>query len=271
MYYGFNLSFEKDVPEQVLLYRECDFQKELRDLVEQVIINEDVSIIYKHADIIKKWFPENGYHIFISHSHKDVNLAKYIANKLYACYGIKSFIDSEFWGCVDEIISDINHKHFTCGDDNDQLSYEPCMRVASNFYLILADALLDAIRLSDSCWFLNTSNSIHCNESLEEATYSPWIYSELKYTSVIKKSWHPYRPQVATEARRNVAASIKKISESKNVNVEYIVPLDHLIPVDCHTMERILKKQINSIGSTRSLDKHSHFYWLNSIYNEIIR
>jgi len=240
--------------------------------MEKAIKGNDVSIIYKHAEIIRNWFPKGGYHIFISHSHKDVDVAKYIANKLYSHYGIKSFIDSEFWVYVDEIISEINHKNFPCGENNEYLSYEPCMRVASNFYLILADALLDAINLSDSCWFLNTSNSIHCTESLKNATYSPWIYSELKYTSVIERRWHEDRPLVSTESLVNAANDrFNKISESANVSVEYIAPLEHLTPVSENVMNKILNKGINDIELPNATCKHAHFYWLNSIYDEMFK
>ncbi|WP_159282110.1 hypothetical protein [Rahnella variigena] len=270
MKFGFNITFDTNIPEQTLVYQTSNFKKELKGVIEEAISKSDVSVIYKHAEVVNNWFPKGGYHIFISHSHKDANRAKYIANKLYENYGIKSFIDSEFWGYVDEIISEINHEHFPCGENNEYLIYESCMKVASNFYLILGDALLDAINLSDSCWFLNTSNSIHCTDSLEKATYSPWIYTELKYTSVIERNWHPEREVIALESIIKAGNGMEKISESANVCVEYIAPLNHLITVTENKLELILDKKIGDIGSLKHRN-NKHFYWLNSIYEELFK
>ncbi|MCU6368110.1 hypothetical protein [Enterobacter quasiroggenkampii] len=268
MKFGFNITFDRLFDEQTLKYETSDFNKELKKVIKDAIDKKDISVIYKHSDVVKNWFPKGGYHIFISHSHKDANTAKYIANKLYDNYGIKSFIDSEFWGHVDAIISEINHEHFPCGDNNEYLIYDSCMKVASNFYLILADALLDAINLTDSCWFLNTPNSIHCTDTLEMATFSPWIYSELKYTSVIERRWHPKRKFVATESFIKAGQGMEKISESANVSVEYIAPLEHLIPVSENTMNLIMDNEIGDIGNLKYQDDKC-FYWLNSIYREM--
>ncbi|MFX2608368.1 hypothetical protein V6282_06975, partial [Enterobacter mori] len=70
MKFGFNITFDRFFDEQTLKYGTSDFNKELKKVIKDAIDKKDISVIYKHSDVVKNWFPKGGYHIFISHSHK---------------------------------------------------------------------------------------------------------------------------------------------------------------------------------------------------------
>ncbi|WP_048609174.1 toll/interleukin-1 receptor domain-containing protein, partial [Providencia rettgeri] len=173
-------------------YGQDNLIKEIKSILD--IDEEKKEVKIKHNDIIKNWFPESDCHIFMSHSHKDKNIAIKIANYLYANYKIKTFIDSYFWQFVDDAIYEINSNYSKNPKPNDHLlRYDSSLRVGTNFYLTLSNALMDTIDKSDCCIFLNTENSIFNINSESESTYSPWIYTELNILDKIRKNPHKDR------------------------------------------------------------------------------
>ena len=59
---------------------------------------------YTHNGVINAsklqdaWFAQQRAEVFISHSHKDLNLAASLAGWLESSFGVRSFIDSTVWG-----------------------------------------------------------------------------------------------------------------------------------------------------------------------------
>lgn len=215
-----------------------------------VVDDEKKEVKIKHEDILNDWFPESGCHIFLSHSHQDKNIAIKIANHLYQNYKIKTFIDSDFWQFVDDAINEINNEYSKCPSPQDHLlRYDSCLMVGTNFYLTLSNALMDAIDKSDCCLFLNTEKSIKKIGTEVEATYSPWIYTELNILEKIRINPHKDRNLVFSagmedmgiELEKALASNSKVTTESYKFSVEYVVdPSFKLSTIDSDTFGLIL-------------------------------
>lgn len=254
-----------------LLYETGTIEKKLKEIIKtQAIDGKEVAII-DHKELLENWFPETGCHIFMSHSHKDEAIAINIANKLYRTYGIKTFIDSKFWGYVDKAISEINHLHSKCESDPKYLDYERSMRVASNFYIVLVNALTDGIFKSDSCWFLNTDNSLNASDDSGEGTYSPWLYTEINYTSTVRQVPHPARPKIAQESAGTAMDAINGSadfikSQSRDFSIRFSADKEHMHKVDNQRLNAIVFDKNTSINH-QHINPEEPFTNLDLIYN----
>ncbi|MCH5049003.1 MULTISPECIES: toll/interleukin-1 receptor domain-containing protein [Pectobacterium] len=225
-----------------------DIVKKIKSIA--VVDDEKKEVTIKHEDILNDWFPESGCHIFLSHSHQDKSIAIKIANNLYQNYKIKTFIDSDFWQFVDDAINEINSEYSKCPAPQDHLlRYDSCLMVGTNFYLTLSNALMDAIDKSDCCLFLNTEKSIKKIGTEIEATYSPWIYTELNILEKIRINPHKDRSidfpagmeNMGIELEKALASNSKITTESYKINVEYVVdPSFKLSTIDSDTFGLIL-------------------------------
>lgn len=63
------------------------------------------------ARIEEDWFPSIDADVFISHSHKDQELAIGLAGWLHELFGISSFIDSCVWGYADDLLKQIDRNY----------------------------------------------------------------------------------------------------------------------------------------------------------------
>jgi len=229
--------------EHELEYDTENIGKRLKEIIKFQAVNGGEIAMVEHKELLDEWFPDAGCHIFISHSHKDKGLAIAIANKIHKKYGVKSFIDSEFWGYVDKAIYEINSEFSRSLGDENYLDYEKCMRVASNFYLILSNALTDGIFHSDSFWFINSGNAFDAVNKASEGTYSPWLYTELNYTKTVALSPHPKRPvmileSAGLESMGNDGWIIK--SASRNFSVRFTPEKSHLTKVSSESLKDVL-------------------------------
>lgn len=157
-----------------------------RVLREAIIARRNGDQIKIDADQIQQnIFPNyKKYDVFISHSHQDLELVQKFAYYLRNTLGLKVFIDSEVWGYVDDLLMSVNNQYAKIGEK--LYDYKKCNLNASVIYLMLSNAIHDVINETECLFFINTPNSINSEENIEETTESPWIYDELKTTSIIK-------------------------------------------------------------------------------------
>lgn len=143
------------------------------------------------SEIKKLLLPSKRYDIFISHSHKDLELAKGFANYLYLFFNVTCFIDSLYWGNIDELQNELNELHLTYDGvtKKSYYDYEKTLQVAKHADMILASALTEMIDNCECVFFLNTDSSvIRGTEAISKnETYSPWIYHEVFTTTIIQK------------------------------------------------------------------------------------
>lgn len=138
------------------------------------------------------WFPSVDTHVFISHSHKDIESVKKLEKWLYQQFGIKSFVDSKVWGYADKLLKKIDDEYCVKQDTNygSIYDYEKRNISTSHVYMILATSLLKMINKIDYIFFLNTPRSLSLN-NIHQFTYSPWIYYELLLLKYIRQKQHP--------------------------------------------------------------------------------
>ncbi|MGO4998347.1 hypothetical protein [Oceanisphaera sp. W20_SRM_FM3] len=169
--------------------------------------------------LIEEWFPQGDYHVFISHSHKDLHLAEMLANWLHENFGIKSFIDSHVWGYADDLLERLNKDYAKINDYT--YNYGPVMSHAAHVYIMLSTALTEVINKSDGLFFINTKNAL-CGVNFSDydnsRTSSPWIMHELKVSSIIAENRRA-QSVIGTEAYK---------SESASAEFSYKVSTKHL-------------------------------------------
>lgn len=116
--------------------------------------------------------------VFISYSHKDENIAKYIAYELMK-ERKTVFFDYLYWGNIDDALKVYDNKN--CKKDNGYYSYEERNKSTSLFHMILVDSIWKTIENCKTFILIKTQNS-----SILEKTYSPWIYLEVEIVNRLK-------------------------------------------------------------------------------------
>lgn len=161
------------------------------------------------------WFPKIHADIFLSHSHADEDLVIAFAGWLKNIFGLNVFIDSCIWGYSKDLQKIIDGRYSR--NDNGKYNYDKVLYASSQVHMMLNTALMQMIDNCECIIFVNTPNSVKPNEVVDKIV-SPWIYSEIGMTKLIKKkskSNHRY----------------KMLFEDKNfskLEVEYNIDTDHL-------------------------------------------
>lgn len=146
-----------------------------------------------NADILKEgFFPtafRKRYQVFISHSHKDIDLVKRLANVLYARFGVRCFVDSMVWENMTDLLKALDEQYCRrplCGYD-----YNKRNMSTAHVHAMLSIALLEMIEQCECCIFVQSENSIIPSLKLkgisdEDKTFSPWIYEEINYMNMLQ-------------------------------------------------------------------------------------
>ena len=180
------------------------------------------------------WFPQVKTDIFLSHSHKDEELAIALSGFFYEYFGLETFIDSCIWGYSDKLLSIIDKRYCRLDEINrpNSYSYEQRNYSTSHVHMMLSTALSMMIDNTECVMFLNTPNSVTPEDTILK-TESPWIYSEIAMTRLIRqKLLDNYRMQPIMES---FSAGGKL---EKSLKIEYNISLDHLENIDNHILAR---------------------------------
>ncbi len=114
--------------------------------------------------------------VFLSHSHADKNKALKVKDYLEEYLDAECvFIDSLFWDYKDDVLNELE-------------KYDNTSKIKDAFTLILRESLQDVIEKCPYFVFLQSNNSVSCNQDLSCITYSAWIYEELKIAHSIRES-----------------------------------------------------------------------------------
>lgn len=263
MFAGFNLKIDKDS-----FFDERDFEnykrrwrnslsegdkEKLKESLEHYVEVEELN----GTEIQNDWFPNIDADIFISHSHKDKELAQAFAGWVKSNFNLTCFIDSDVWGYVDDLLEGMNDQFSNkrCEGGHVLYNYQSCNKVAEHVHMMLSTALQKMIDKTEAVILLNTDHSIKINyENKMNTSYSPWIYSEILFTSVVRR-----KPLLVY---RRYAALEHAVSESKGMlafaqlNILYAVPLDHLMLLTENDLREWKEKrqQISEAEEPYSLD-----------------
>ena len=193
MFTGYNLVVE-DRYKSIFEYYEsrgrnhlADQKASFKEKIKDYIINGVGDGTKMESD----WFPQIEADIFISHSHADEALATGIAGWLNSNFGLRCFIDSCVWNYCDDLLDKINAQFSDKRKDSNGgylYDYKKCNVASKHVNTMLSVALQKMIDKTEMVLLLNTSNSVTSYENVyEEVTYSPWIYSEITCTQIVRK------------------------------------------------------------------------------------
>jgi len=236
MFIGYNLDLNNNHD----LFGNKNYEEEFKmQEIENKSILKEVTLngIVNATDIEKDWFPGIKADIFLSHSHKDEVLTKHLAGWLEHNFGLTCFIDSTVWGYADELLHFINNQYSDKRKRKNSFlyNYNKCNKASSHVNCILTIALQKMIDKVEAIFFINTRNSIENYENISKnSTYSPWIYTEIISTQLIRKrKLSEYREKILTES-----GLIKKTADIQEVlKIRYNVSLEHFVDLSLKNLQ----------------------------------
>ena len=204
----------------------------------------------------KEWFPEIKADIFISHSHMDEKLAKGLAGWLYDTFGLRCFIDSCVWRNSDKLLEEIYDEY---SDKQDKptggciYNHKKCNTASKHVNTMLTIALYKMIDKTEVTFVLNTNHAIpKYKDVYQQATYSPWIYSEIVCTEIVrKKPISEYRDKICLEH----SVGQRKFKNDGFI-AEYEVSLENLKKIEMQCL----------VEWEKSYNKNKVKYPLDSLY-----
>lgn len=180
------------------------------------------------ASLEKEWFPDIKVDVFISHSHNDEEEAIKLAAWLYENFKLTSFIDSFVWGSSDKLLKKIDSMY--CKQDSGYYDYEKRNFSTSHVHMMLSIALGKVMHKSETIIFLNTSKSISTEETINNSTYSPWIYSEIFTANIIEK--------IPPKRYKKVSTGKFELSEEqKSLSIKHTLELDKFIDLNYRDLQ----------------------------------
>lgn len=219
MYKGYNLKLDWESPGHYEIGNQLynDTNAQIRSTLKNFI---SANGIVQATKLQENWFPQINADVFISHSHKDRDMAIALAGLLSHHCKLNVFIDSCIWGHADELLKEIDNI-FCHNDENDTYFYEKRNISTSHVHMMLSTALTMMMDRSECLFFLNTPNSIQSKEIMAR-TVSPWLYAELSMSKLI-------RQRKLSEYRKEFAKSrVENKTLSEDFHFEYDISLDHL-------------------------------------------
>ncbi|MFJ7007930.1 hypothetical protein [Pseudomonas putida] len=126
-------------------------------------------------------------HVFLSHSHADEKRAIELAIELRD-RGINVFVDSCVWGASQHLLEKLIAYYAEQKGGGQPLSEREVSDLAAGVHLMLVGALQEMIDRTELFVFLNTEKSVPLKAyEGSDRTFSPWIYSELQFSSMVRR------------------------------------------------------------------------------------
>lgn len=151
----------------------------------ELFLKKDKSLDGKK--IIDSWFPEIKADIFLSHSHNDRETVIALTGWLNHHFNLTVFIDSCVWGCDNDLCKILDNKYSQSKVQKGNYDYEKVILSSSHVHMMLSSALASMIDKTECVIFYETPRTSKKFEETEE-TESPWIYSELLFTEIVRQT-----------------------------------------------------------------------------------
>lgn len=140
------------------------------------------------------WFPDVDVDVFLSHSHRDEDLAIIFAGYLKHELGLDVFIDSCLWGYADNLLRNLDNRY--CRKGPHTYSYRMRNQTTTHVHMMLAAALKRTIEQSRCAIVMSTPQMVSTRYK-DSRTCSPWIYFEMEVIDGRIPTW---RRQALTES-----------------------------------------------------------------------
>ncbi|CEQ22080.1 Uncharacterised protein [[Clostridium] sordellii] len=249
MYKCYRLQYDGDLEELIKEYGEKG--KKLMGTKKESV-RKNLESYFKEKNVIdftsiqEDWFPIVQSDIFISHSHKDIDVINALAGWFKEKFDVEVFVDSYIWEYCDELLREIDEKY--CRQPNGEFfDYYKRNFSTTHVHLTLSSALNKMIDSTECVIFVETENSISLKNDIEVGTNSAWIYSELLATRILGKKI-PERLISKIEKRQK-----EKYSLNEAYDALFRGKIDHFIPLSANDLEKIGKMELN--GDKAYLDK----------------
>ena len=212
------------------------FIKEGKGVRDRVRKNVEAKIVsgkwvLSGSNIESNWFPQIQNHIFLSHSHQDEDLALAIAGMLKHWFDLDVFIDSAVWGYYAELGKQIFSKIVDLrGIISNDKKVELRNSVVSHVHCMLTKSLIQMMDQCECLMLLNTPASIGIRDIQgAQETYSPWIYTEVEMSRMLRTHLDPRRPK-----QMMIKESVEHFAMDEDVKdiISYPLNLDHLTRVE---------------------------------------
>lgn len=203
-------------------------------------------------------------HIFISHSHDDIEEVKKFAYAIEQVFGVSCFIDSMVWENMTNVIKAFDNV-YSLSTDGKSYSYKKCNYSSAHVHTMLATALLEMINDCECFLFIGSKNStlkLNYFRDHSDATLSPWIYEENTFVKYIK----PIIPEwlLRKRERRYFSGGIGRINEDRKLNIAYKLDMSTFHPISAELLldlheERLLENDFlyglyDSSGALQQLE-----------------
>ena len=177
----------------------------------------------------KLWFPHGKYHVFISHSSKDINMARFLANWLEVNCDLKCFIDADVWLNAYEILAEIDSTHLTKKWVGSELVYNYNERnlSTSHVYSMLSIALMEAIDSIECPIFIESKKSVPLKTSIQDKTLSPWIYEEVNFMNKLRRKEPSRLRDIKYFSAENHTILLEKAFDS--LKISHTIPTEGLV------------------------------------------
>ncbi|WP_212633394.1 hypothetical protein [Pseudomonas fluorescens] len=190
--------------------------------------------------IVAEWFPPVKADVFLSHSHKDEPAIIALSGWLHKQFGLSCFIDSSIWGYSADLLKMIDDEY--CYDKERKIyNYDDRNKSTSHVHMMLSTALTKTMDSCECVFFVNTPNSIKIDESIKGSgtTESPWIFSEIAMTKLLRKKELREHRRMIGEAMDSAGLE----SFEKSLRIHYDVDLSHLQHINNSTLSSWLEYQ----------------------------
>lgn len=203
-----------------------------------------------------EWFPEVKASVFLSHSHEDERLAVSLAGWLHEECKVDAFVDSHVWGYANDLLREIDDRY--CLNEGGQTySYARRNCSTSHVHMMLSIAIQKMIDRCECLFFINTPNSIEIAKDIDGGLLSsPWIYSELALTKIIRRRLLSDYRQRRSDSLHHFA-----INEKTDVPITYKIDLEHL-PV-------LSVENLTSWQKALSERRSDYAYPLDALYEQV--
>lgn len=226
MYRGFDLKLENLRKDQY--YRDChaigsdQHQKNFAQIRPYLSNFLQKDKYLDGGSIQKAWFPQIKADVFISHAHKNLELALFLAGWFQKRFNLKAFIDACVWGHSNDLLWKIDTEY--CIKDSNLFSYELRNHSTSHVHMMLSTALNMMMDKTECVFFLNTPDSVRSYGSIDK-TESPWLYAEIAATHFLAMRIPERRKEFIMESTSNFSGTE---NFEKSLKIVHPVDLSHL-------------------------------------------